>query len=78
MPFVLTLDECVNVNSKLLKAIQSKDAGTIVDIMTELKASDTKNRLKVRCAVTSQPLHLPVMCVLCTKTPVCAPFFCLT
>jgi hypothetical protein len=48
MSFVLSLDECVRVNASVLKAVQSEDFGTLLDILARLKASNVKGKLKVR------------------------------
>ena len=48
MPFDLSLAECVRLNDDLQKAAKAKESPTLIDIMTEIKASDTKNKLKVR------------------------------
>ena len=48
MPFDLSLAECVRLNDDLQKAAKAKESPALIDIMTELKASDTKNKLKVR------------------------------
>ena len=48
MPFDLSLAECVRVNDDLEKAMKAKESPALIDIMTEIKASNTKNKLKVR------------------------------
>ena len=48
MPFDLSLAECVRLNDDLQKAMKAKESPALIDIMTEIKASDTKNKLKVR------------------------------
>ena len=59
MPFDLSLAECVRLNDDLQKAAKAKESPALIDIMTELKASDTKNKLKVRVRRAVPPRDSP-------------------